>query len=101
MCSTCLIKIVVLVDIIHYGEGLCGLESYRVEVEETMEKCLDLCKNDRMCTYVSFGGSNSKPCWLYNDLRCDLNGLNDLEGFETYKKVITGISHFCMKFLEC
>ena len=79
---------------IHYGEGFCGSKSYRVESQETKRKCLDLCTIDQTCTHVSFGGSNSKTCKLYNDLRCNVNSVNDLQGFDTYKKVITGINCF-------
>lgn len=82
---------------IHYGEGFCGSKSYRVESQETEKNCLDLCTNDQICTHVSFGGSNFKTCQLYNDLRCDINGANNLQGFDTYKKVITGINHFTLK----
>ena len=77
---------------IYYGKGVCDSLSYRFEKVDKKAKCLDLCKEDQMCTYVAYAVS-WKTCFFYNDLGCNLYSTS----FDTYKKIDAGINYLITK----
>ena len=83
---------------IHYGHGYCKDSkkfpgNYPGKIGK--DGCLRLCKQDQMCTYVSFGGRDTRgpKCWQYSHATCilDYSEANS-KSFITYKKVMIGIS---------
>ena len=87
---------------VYYGHGSCKEKGkYRTENNPGKigkDGCLAMCKNDQMCTFVTFGGkdTNGPICWQFNDVACNLEyaktETNLYESFSTYKKIMTGIA---------
>ena len=87
---------------VYYGHGNCkekgkyGTDNYPGRIGK--DGCLALCKNDPMCTFVTFGGkdTNGPICWKFNSVACNLEYAktksNLYQSLLTYKKIKTGIT---------
>ena len=89
---------IISVEMINYGRGYCkDSKKYPGNYPGKIGKdgCLKLCKQDQMCTYISFGGRDTSgpKCWQYSHENCNL-GYSEANGqsFITFKKVMTGIA---------
>ena len=84
---------------VYFGHGNCkekGRYGENPPGKIGKDGCFALCKNDRMCTFVTFGGkdTNGPICWQFNTVACNLEyaktATNLYESFLTYKKIKTG-----------